>query len=117
MKNRKNTGKPDTLKKIEEAIRRFDAIDGLERAELLGLLEALKAEVGRLSATHAEHAHSIAGFAQVAAHEAAREQKSPHLLKHSVDGLSLSVKGFEASHPRLVEIVNELCVMLAQIGV
>ena len=117
MKNTKNTKKSGTLKKIEEAIRRFDSIDGLERAELLGLLEGLKTELGRLSTTHAEHAHSIAGFTELAAHEAARDKKSPPLLKHSVDGLSLSVQGFEASHPRLVEIVNDLCVMLAQIGI
>ncbi len=96
MKNKENTRKPDTL---------------------LELLAALKAEVGRLSATHEEHARSIAGYAQVAAHEAAREKKSPQLLRHSREGLALSVKGFEVSHPRLVEVVNDLCTMLSQIGI
>ena len=53
----------------------------------------------------------------MAAHEATRQDKSPALMKHSVEGLALSAEGFEASHPKLVGIVNEICTMLARIGI
>lgn len=107
----------DTLKQIEDAVRRISSIDGGKKEELLGLLAALKTEVGRLPGTQEEHAQSIAGLAQVAAHEATRKEKSPGLLKHSLEGLALSAKGFEASHPQLSETINEICALLARIGI
>jgi len=30
---------------------------------------------------------------------------------------SESVKGFEATHPRLIEILNDICEMLAHLGI
>ena len=107
----------ETIKKIEEAVRRIESMEGKKSTELVALLASLKSEVRALSQTHTEQARSIAGFAEAAAHEASRRDKSPRLLEHSVEGLSLSVEGFETSHPRLVKIVNELCVMLAKIGI
>jgi hypothetical protein len=107
----------DTVKKVEDAIRKIDSLKGPDKTELLALLGALKTEVARLSETDQEQAHSIASLADMAAHEATRQGKSPALMKHSVDGLALSSKGFEASHPKLVGIVNELCTMLARIGI
>jgi hypothetical protein len=107
----------DTVKKMEDAIRKIDSVKGRDKAELLSLLSALKTEVGRLSETDQEQAHSIASLAELAAHEATRQGRSPALLKHSVEGLALSSEGFEASHPKLVGIVNELCTMLARIGI
>jgi hypothetical protein len=35
----------------------------------------------------------------------------------SVDGLSESVKEFEISHPKLVEKVNNIAAMLANMGI
>jgi hypothetical protein len=107
----------DTVKKMEDAIRKIDALKGQDKTELLSLLSALKTEVGRLSETNAEQAHSIASLAEMAAHEATRKDRSPALMKHSVEGLALSSEGFEASHPKLVGIVNEICTMLARIGI
>jgi hypothetical protein len=107
----------DTVKKVEDAIRKIDSLKGPDKTELLALLGALKTEVGRLSRTHQEQAHSIASLADMAAHEATRQDKSPALMRHSVEGLALSSEGFEASHPKLVGIVNELCTMLARIGI
>ena len=107
----------DTVKKMEDAVRKIDALKGQEKTELLSLLCALKTEVGRLAETHEEQAHSIASLADMAAHEATRQDKSPALMKHSVEGLALSSQGFEVSHPKLVGIVNEICTMLARIGI
>ncbi len=106
----------DTLSKIESRIGQSGVKDDA-KAELITLLGTLKAEVAELSKTHGEEAQSIAGFTQVSAHEATREEPNPALVRHSLDGLSASVEGFEKSHPRLVEIVNRICTTLSNLGI
>ena len=106
----------DTLSKIESRIGQSGVKDDA-KAELLTLLGTLKSEVAELSKTHGEEAQSIAGFTQVSAHEATRGEPNPALVKHSLDGLSASVEGFEKSHPRLVEIVNRICTTLSNLGI
>ncbi|MFA6093287.1 MAG: DUF4404 family protein [Elusimicrobiota bacterium] len=107
----------ETLRKLENAVRNIRSAERNDKQELLTLLTKLTTEVQELSRTHTEHAHSIAGFAELSAHEAARKDKSPDLLAHSVKGLSLSVDEFRTSHPRLVETIDGLCTMLARIGI
>ena len=81
------------------------------------MLSTLKVEVSELSKTHAEQTRSITGFTEVSIHEAIREEKNPQLLKLSLEGLSTSVQGFETSHPKLVGVVNSICLTLSNIGV
>jgi YesN/AraC family two-component response regulator len=107
----------ETLKKIEATIDKSCAVPEENRAELQDLLTRLKSEISELSKTHDEHARSIAGFTELSMHEATREEKNKELLKLSLEGLSSSVQGFEGSHPKLVEIVNRIAVMLANIGI
>ncbi|MFH1620410.1 MAG: DUF4404 family protein [bacterium] len=107
----------DTVSKLEAAIQKIHTMDTENKAELVKLLSALQSEVVSLDKTHAEHARSIAGFAEAAAHEVSRSKKSVELHRLSLEGLSASVKGFEVSHPALVETVNEICSMLARIGI
>ena len=97
-----------TIGEIEAKIRGADAVNEERKRELLQLLGTLKSEVGKLAKTHDEQAESIAGFAQVSAHEATRTQQNPESLKHSLQGLRSSVDGFEKSHPKLVQIVNAI---------
>jgi hypothetical protein len=107
----------DTLSKIESAIARLDKPDTAEKRELAALLQKLKAEVGGLPPELLEKANSMANFAQAAAHEASREKGDEKLKSLSIEGLSYSVKSFEASHPVLVDTVNDICLMLARIGI
>jgi len=107
----------ETVKKLEDAIRRIDSMEGGRKTELLALLNSLKDEVQRLSETHEEQAHSIASLADMATHEATRQEKSAELLNHSLDGLSISGQGFKATHPQLVKTINDICTMLANIGI
>ena len=107
----------DTIGKIQSRIQHAGALKEESKEELLHLLATLKSEVGELSKTHGEEAQSIAGFTQVSAHEATREERDPRLLKHALDGLSSSVAGLEKSHPRLVEIVNSICTTLSNLGI
>jgi len=107
----------DTIGKIEKRVETLPALDEDKRRDLLRLLATLKTEVVELSRTEQEHAESIARFAELSALEATRQEKRPELQRISLEGLSTSAEGFEASHPRLVEIVNSICVVLSNLGI
>jgi hypothetical protein len=107
----------DTIEKIEARIRTASSIKAANKTELLALLGTLKSEITELSKIDADHAQSIASFAGVSTHEATRDVKNPELLKLAIDGLTTSVEGFEASHPKLVHIVNSICRTLANLGI
>ena len=107
----------DTLGKIEDRIRGADAIKEERRRELLELLGTLKTEVAGLSKTHEEQAQSIAGFTELSTHEATRIERNPELLKLSLEGMGSSVRGFEESHPRLVQIVNAISSTFSNLGI
>jgi len=107
----------DTIEKIEARIRNASSIKDEGKTELLALLRTLKSEITELSKSDADHAQSIASFAGVSTHEATRDVKNPELLKLAIDGLTTSVEGFEASHPKLVHIVNSICRTLANLGI
>ncbi len=105
----------DTIIKIENKIEKVKSEKN--REELSELLTTLKSEVTKLSETQIDHAETITSFTHLSTHEATRKDKNQHLLNLSLEGLSSSVKGFESSHPKLVEIVNSICVMLSNIGI
>lgn len=107
----------DTIGKIEARIQGAETIKAERRRELLELLGTLKSEVTELSRTHEEQAQSIAGFTEVSAHEATRAEPNPELLQLSLDGLGSSVREFEQSHPRLVQIVNAISSTLSNLGI
>ena len=107
----------NTIENVEEMIRTNKPLNENNKTQLLNLLATLKPEIAKLSNDQAEHAESVAGFIERSTHEALRQDKNPTLLKLAIDGLSASVKGFEASHPQLVENVNTIASALANIGI
>ncbi|MBI4324441.1 MAG: DUF4404 family protein [Chloroflexi bacterium] len=107
----------NTIAEIEAKLEKASAVKDENKAELLLLLATLKSEIAELSKTDVEQAQSIAGFTGVSTHEATREAKDPELLRLSLDGLSSSVRGFEGSNPKLVDIVNRICVTLSNLGI
>ena len=107
----------DRLDKIEERLKQSKTVKESDKAELLTLLTTLRTEIAGLSQTHHEQAESIAGFAELSAHEATRSEKSPELFNLSIEGLTSSVQGFEESHPKLVGIINTFCTMLSNLGI
>ena len=112
-----NTMIEDTIGKIEARIQGAEAVKEDRRQELLQLLGTLKSEVAELSKTHEEQAQSIAGFTELSTHEATGAEQNPELLKLSLEGLGSSVRGFEESHPRLVQIVNTISSTLSNLGI
>ena len=106
-----------TLKELEERIKASTLISKDKKAEFLILVSKLKSEIGELAKTKAEEAESIAAFTKLSAYEATRRKKNPNLLELSLKGLSHSVKEFEVSHPKLVEGINAIATMLANMGI
>jgi hypothetical protein len=106
-----------TITNIEQRIKKAESIAEKDRGDLLDLLTTLKTEVVELSKTNADHAESITGFTQVSAHEATRENKNSHLIKLSLAGLTSSVDELETAYPRLVETVNRISQILANMGI
>lgn len=107
----------DRIQKIEARLQESANIPEAARAELLKLLAALKEEVGTLAQSHEEDARSIASFVDASAHEATRAEKKPKLVEASLNGLTASVEAFEASHPKLAETVNQIAVVLSNMGI
>lgn len=107
----------DTISRIENRIRQATLAHEGSREDLLKLVADLKGEITELSKTHPEQAESIAGFADLSAHEAVRDVKNPHLSKLSTEGLLASVREFEQTHPRLVNIVNIISNTLSNMGI
>jgi hypothetical protein len=105
----------ETLARLEAEIEQAGTSPE-KKAELLRLIAMLRAEIGVVARTHADQAKSIAGFAQVSAHEATRPKRRPELLNLSLAGLEKSVDEFRATHPRLVEIVGSLSAALSNMG-
>ncbi|MBN1129592.1 MAG: DUF4404 family protein [Chitinispirillaceae bacterium] len=107
----------ETIKRIEERIRGNETLPEEKKQELLVLLARLESEVKGLSEAHRDDARSITGYAETLVHEATRGEKNPELLRHSLDGLTLSVRRFEVSHPTLTGLINTIGQTLWKIGI
>ncbi len=107
----------NTVAKLEQRIRALSALPEAKRAELIDLFQKLKAELAALPADNAEAAETITRFAELSAREATRSDGTPALQTLTREGLTASVDGFEASHPRLVQVVNSICTSLSNLGI
>src|SRR5688572_8760874 len=103
----------ERIAQIEATLRSSPNIADATRRELLELLASLKAEVGGLG----EGAQHIAGSADVAVQAAIRRDKEPSEATEAIEGLTASVREFEASHPRLVQVVDRLALTLSNMGI
>ena len=107
----------DTLSKLENLVRRIKLENPENKEKLVNLIEELKREISGVPAPDAEKARSVANFAETAFHEASKSQKDTGLIDLAMEGLEESVKTFEVSHPQLVRIVNDICSLLARLGI
>ena len=107
----------ETISRIEDQLKGSDSLEAGKKRELLSLVMELKKEVGALAETHHEDARSIASFTETSVHEATRGERNEELLSHSLEGMKLSVRRFEVSHPKLVGLVNTIGRTLWEIGI
>lgn len=107
----------DTIRQLQQEVRASTTLDAAERQALLELVTRLESEVQGLSQTHADEAASVARFSSVSAGEALRPHKNERLVGAALGGLSASVEQFEESHPRLVQVVEDLSRFLSALGI
>jgi Mg2+ and Co2+ transporter CorA len=106
-----------TISRIEDRIRGNESLSGEKKQEMLSLIGDLRSEIAGLEKTHHNDARSIAGYTETSVHEATRDDRNPELLKHTLDGLSLSVRRFEVSHSRLTGLINNIGQTLWKLGI
>jgi len=107
----------DTLKRIEANLAGNETIPEERKNELIGLVDKLKDEIKHLETTHSEDADSIASYTESSVREATRTDRDDVLLQHTLDGLSLSVRRFEVSHPTMMNIINTISQVLSGSGI
>ncbi len=107
----------DRIEKIEATLREAPRLAPETRDELLRLLAELKVEASALASSHGDDVASIAHFTDASVHEAMRPEQRPVLVETALKGLSTSVQGFEASHPKLVQVVDRLALTLSNMGI
>jgi hypothetical protein len=108
---------PERIAQIEATLQSNAQIPEATRRELLDLLAGLKAEVAPLVETHGESARHIAGSADAAVQAAVRRGEEPAQADEALEGLTDSVREFEASHPHLVQLVNRFAHTLSNMGI
>ena len=102
------------IEAIEEKIQKTSQIDAKIKEDLLDLMRSLKSE---LKEVHPETAHNIADKTNISAGKVLSSDNKKNELQKDIDGLQETVGEFEASHPKLVQVVNRLCMMLSDIGI
>ncbi|HAC34803.1 MAG TPA: hypothetical protein DCF45_09825 [Gammaproteobacteria bacterium] len=109
----------EKLEQIEHLIKATEALAEELRDEALAKLEELKTELEEDQQVEfdPESLASLLGFTQLSAHEALRPQQDPELLKFALQGVERNLGQLEANHPRLVNLVNNLCMTLSNMGI
>jgi hypothetical protein len=98
---------PERIAQIEATLHSSANIPEATRRELLELLASLKTEVAALgeSAPRLDENAVLPGGG------------SPGEAAQVAEGLAASVRDFEVSHPRLVQIVDRLALTLSNMGI
>ncbi|MBT5954635.1 DUF4404 family protein [bacterium] len=107
----------ETIMKMEILVKEAKKMAPERKDELESLIKDLKIELDELSKNKQEDADSIAGFANVAVHEALRESKDEALIELSTSGLQSSVRKIAASHPKLTAITRNISRSLSNLGI
>lgn len=107
----------ETLGRIEKTVTATESLSEQQKKDLLGLIGNLKNEINDLGDSYQDEAGTIARYAESSVKEAVKKTQNTELLNHSLEGLSLSVKNFEVSHPTLIGIINSIGQTLNNIGI
>lgn len=108
---------PERIDRLEDGLRKADDLPAESREELLQLVRELRQELAPLADQHSDDAGNIAAFAEASLSGARGDRRNPTLVGAAIGDLTASVEKFEASHPRLVDVVNRIAVALANMGI
>jgi hypothetical protein len=107
----------DSLIQLEAKIHQTHDLNPQQKEEFLRLISELKEAMADLSTTH-EQPTQRRTHASDSSPQVATGQKTPqHPLRTAMEDLSASVEAFEASHPEVVNTVNTLSTLLANMGI
>lgn len=95
-----------TIKEIKQTISSLDQVSETRKIELNNMLDELDKELINVEPAQAK---DIANSAC----DAINSDKESDML----DKFGKSVSEFETEHPKLVDTVNRLCIMLSDIGI
>jgi prefoldin subunit 5 len=107
----------ERIEKTKAAVDAAGHIPAEKKAALSAALSKLKPALAQISQTHHEDAQDIAQLIEASTHEATRAKKEPELLRAALNRLKESVEKFESSHPELVQRVNGVATVLAEMGI
>ena len=107
----------DRLGHLEARIHETHELSPQQKEELLRLVSELKEAMAAFPTTPEAHAPSRARVTDAAAAETTRPDTPQHPLRSTMDDVSTSVEAFEASHPELVNTVNQISTLLANMGI
>ena len=108
----------ETIKKIEEKIRNNAGLEQDKKTELLKLMGNLKQELEQLQKTDSSKAKTIAALAGASADKAFNDDAvTGENPENPFKELETSVEEFEVTHPRLVRVINRICIMFSSIGI
>lgn len=97
---------------LEAKIKQNDRLTVDEKDELMILIASIDNTMQQLAKTHVQDAEKIQQLADDGAHTALTRG-----LKEMREEMSESIQTFEVTHPELVDLVNRLCIMLANLGI
>ncbi|MCH2206168.1 MAG: DUF4404 family protein [Lentisphaerales bacterium] len=106
----------EKLNRIEEKIRQAPSMQDENKESVLNLLEDLKEELQSVSREDSERLSSTGSFAEAGTNEVVREGGDKGILDIALNGVRESVKEFEESHPKLVQVMNSICTQLSNSG-
>jgi hypothetical protein len=107
----------ETIKRIENTVENNENLSEGRKNELLALISNLKEEIVTLDESHRDEAGSIVRYAESSIREAVKTTPDSELLDHTLKGLTLSVRRFEITHPKLIGLINNIGQTLRNIGI
>jgi Domain of unknown function (DUF4404) len=107
----------ERLLQLESRIQESHDLNLQQKAELLQLLAELKEAMADVSISPAAPMHGTMSVPDRSAPEGTRQDEPQHPVRVAMDDLSTSVNALEASHPELVNTVNTISMVLANMGI
>lgn len=104
------------ISKIEDEIVASAGLSVTRKSELMSLMGDLKKELANIEQHNFDKAVNIANLTG----DSATKALKPATVNSSdtpFSELKNSVSEFEVTHPELVRIVNQICIMLSNIGI
>lgn len=104
-----------TLINIKEKISSLESVSGNDKAELNGLVDSLHKELASIAETDNDKASQVGTVVQTTAEKAL--QGDAQEVQSTINDFSTAIETLEVTHPKITDIVNRICKMLADIGI